>query len=159
GRRELERAFAQAERRNRIDRAKLRSLAARHGSRRGTPLLCGLIEDETGPAWTRSEAEERFLALIRKAELPTPEVNVSIGKCEVDFFWRHERLVVEVDGFAFHSSQRKFESDRRRDARLSASGVRVVRVTWRQVVDEPEAMLVRVAQTLALEGMRSGPRI
>jgi very-short-patch-repair endonuclease len=75
-------------------------------------------------------------------------VNVSIAGCEVDFFWPEERLVVEVDGYAFHSSPRMFEGDRRRDARLSALGLRVMRVTWRQVVNERESTLARLAQTL-----------
>jgi very-short-patch-repair endonuclease len=57
--------------------------------------------------------------------------------------------VVEVDGFAYHSSRRTFESDRRRDAQLAAAGLRVVRVTWRQINSEAEAMLVRLAKTLA----------
>ena len=57
--------------------------------------------------------------------------------------------MVEVDGFAFHSSQRRFESDRLRDARLTAHGFHVVRVTWQQVVKEPVAVVARLAQTLA----------
>jgi very-short-patch-repair endonuclease len=76
-------------------------------------------------------------------------VNVVVSGYEVDFFWRAERFVVEIDGFAFHSSQRRFESDRRRDAVLAASGVRIIRVTWPQIVSEPEALLVRLAQALA----------
>lgn len=76
-------------------------------------------------------------------------MNVVVSGYEVDFFWRAERFVVEIDGFAFHSSQRRFESDRRRDAVLAASGVRIIRVTWPQIVREPEALLVRLAQALA----------
>jgi len=98
---------------------------------------------------TRSGAEERFLDLVRRGRLPQPETNVVVRGHEVDFLWRAERLVVEVDGFAFHASRRSFESDRRRDAELAAAGWRVVRVTWRQVVDEPHATLVCVAQALA----------
>ena len=82
--------------------------------------------------------------------IPTgaPETNARVGAYEVDFFWRRERLVVEVDGYAFHAPRRKFEDDRRRDAWLAADGLRVMRVTWRQLTAEPEAMLVRLAQTL-----------
>ena len=71
---------------------------------------------------------------------------------EVDFLWPAERLVVEIDGFAFHSSSRTFERDRRRDAALTAAGYRVVRVTWRQIEDEGEAVLARLAMALALAG-------
>jgi very-short-patch-repair endonuclease len=68
---------------------------------------------------------------------------------EVDFFWRSERFITEIDGFTFHSSADAFASDRRRDGVLAAAGLRVIRVTWRQMVNEPEALLVRLAQALA----------
>lgn len=45
-----------------------------------------------------------------------------------------ERLAVEVDGREFHSDPEKFEADRRRDARLSARGFRVLRFSYRQVM-------------------------
>ena len=56
---------------------------------------------QTEPALTRSEAERRFLELIRAAHLPEPEVNVRVGRWEVDFLWRDLRLIVEFDGYAF----------------------------------------------------------
>jgi very-short-patch-repair endonuclease len=145
----LERVLAQAERLHHFDRNALQALLARNAGRPGTPLLRAWIQNETGPALTRSEAEVRFLDLIRKAQLPAPETNVQVGGYEVDFFWRKQHVVVEVDGFAFHSSARSFENDRRRDAALSANGLTVLRVTWRQVTHEAEATLVRLAQTLA----------
>ena len=152
-RRGLERVLAQAERVRQLDRSKLQDYVASCAGRPGVPLLRSLICDEIGPAFTRSEAESRFLALMRKAELPAPETNVRVGEYEVDFLWRSERLVVEVDGIAYHSSSGSFESDRRRDARLTACGLTVVRVTWNQIVREPEAMLVRLAQTFARNGL------
>jgi very-short-patch-repair endonuclease len=108
-----------------------------------------LIEADAAPALTRSEAEERMLALIRRAELPIPELNVRIGRYEVDFLWREQKLVVEVDGFRFHSSRSAFERDRLRDAELAAQGFHVLRVTWRQIVDTPEALVARIAMALA----------
>jgi len=93
-----------------------------------------------------------LLALIRKARLREPEVNVVVRGYEVDLLWRAERLVVEVDGFAFHSSRTAFEADRRRDAVLAAAGFRVVRVTWAQLAQEPEALLARIAQALVAAG-------
>jgi very-short-patch-repair endonuclease len=147
--RDLERVLAQAERLNYLDQRTLQSLATNHAGRPGAPILRALLQQEAGPALTRSEAEARFLALIRKAQLPAPETNVPVGEYEVDFLWRRERLVVEVDGFAFHSSRQHFETDRLRDARLTARGLIVMRVTWRQVVHEPTATVARLAQSLA----------
>jgi very-short-patch-repair endonuclease len=57
-------------------------------------------------------------------------------------------LIVEIDGFAFHSSSVAFERDRRRDAVLAGSGFRVLRVTWRQLTREPEALLVNLTRAL-----------
>jgi very-short-patch-repair endonuclease len=63
--------------------------------------------------------------------------------------WPSRHLIVEVDGFAFHSSRSSFERDRRRDAHLIAHGYRVIRVTWRQLTREPDAVVALLARALA----------
>ncbi len=146
--RELERALAEASARRLVRRSELLSLIARVGPRPGVPALRAMLELGSTPALTRSEAEERFLALVRAAELPPPEANVRIGPHEVDFLWPDQRLVVEIDGFQYHSSRATFERDRRRDADLAAQGYRVIRVTWRLMVDRPEAAVARIAAAL-----------
>lgn len=146
--RELEQALARAERQQLVEEEELRSVIVRHPSGRGTLVLRRMLQS-IQPALTRSEAEESFLALVRKATLPAPEVNVVVGRHEVDFLWRSRGVAVEVDGFAFHSSRARFEADRRRDAQLAADGIQVIRVTWRQITDEREAMIARLAGTLA----------
>ena len=100
------------------------------------------------PDLTRSEAEQRLLELVRRAGLPRPRTNARVSAYEVDFVWPGQRLVVEVDGYAFHSTRAAFERDRARDADLTAAGYRVVRVTWRQIVDQPEAVVARLAAAL-----------
>jgi len=152
--RELEQALAAAERLGLTNQEEVGSLAARHRGHRAAAVLRSVLGQAGGPALTRSEAEERLLALVRRAQLPAPATNARIGGVEVDFLWRTERLVVEVDGFAYHSSGHRFEQDRRRDARLAAAGLRVVRITWHQLESEPEAVLARLAQTLG----RCAPR-
>jgi very-short-patch-repair endonuclease len=97
------------------------------------------------PARTRSEAERRLLELIRAARLPEPQTNARVGPYEADFLWPEARLVVEVDGYAFHSTRAAFERDRRRDAELQALGQQVMRVTWRQIEDESEALFASLA--------------
>jgi very-short-patch-repair endonuclease len=84
------------------------------------------------------------------AGLPAPEVNARILGHEVDFLWRDEGLVVEVDGFQFHSTRAAFERDRQRDAELQGAGLRVLRVTWRQVVDAPYAALTNLVRALGI---------
>jgi very-short-patch-repair endonuclease len=100
------------------------------------------------PQITRSEAERRLRALIRAARLPRPVTNVKVAGWEVDAFWPAHKLVVEVDGFAFHGNRAAFERDRRKDAALVAAGYRVIRITWRQLVDEPHAVVALLARLL-----------
>ncbi len=69
---------------------------------------------------------------------------------EVDMHWPQARLVVEMDGFAAHGTRAAFERDRRRDGELQAAGVRVVRVTWRQMTGEPETVCVLLGRLLAV---------
>jgi very-short-patch-repair endonuclease/predicted transcriptional regulator of viral defense system len=127
----------------------------RSRGRRGVAALRQMLALERGPALTRSEAERRIVRLFRAAALPEPEANVRIHRLEVDFLWRPQRVVVEVDGYRYHSHARAFERDRERDGILVANGYAVIRVTWSQLLQNPEAVIARVAATLALGGTRS----
>jgi very-short-patch-repair endonuclease len=69
---------------------------------------------------------------------------------EIDFCWPEERVAVEIDGFAFHRTQQRFEDDHRRDAALRRDGITVIRITWRGLTREPWAVIADVAQALAL---------
>ena len=144
---ELTQALAVAARTYDTQPETVMTLLSRFQRRPGARLLRAILAEGT-PALTRSQAEEQLLGLIRKAQLPRPEVNAHIDRYEVDFLWKSQRLIVEVDGFAYHSSRTRFENDRRRDAALAAQGFRVMRLTWRQISSEPEATLVRLAQAL-----------
>jgi hypothetical protein len=53
------------------------------------------------------------------------------GGCTPGFHWPAQRLIVETDGWDSHSTRAAFESDRAKDAALTAAGYRVVRFTWR----------------------------
>jgi len=57
--------------------------------------------------------------------------------------------VVEVDGYAYHSSSAAFERDRLRDADLLARGHRVLRITAHRLQTAPEAVVARLAAVLA----------
>jgi very-short-patch-repair endonuclease len=119
------------------------------GGHRGAGRLQRALQRLTEPALTRSEAEARLLALIREAELPQPRTNTRVLGYEVDLLWPSQRLIVEVDGYAFHSSRQAFERDRLRDARLHAAGYTVIRITWRQLVDAPNAVVALLAGALS----------
>lgn len=47
-------------------------------------------------------------------------------------------MAVELDSRGIHGTHKKFETDRQRDRILVAEGWRTMRVTWRQLQEEPE---------------------
>jgi very-short-patch-repair endonuclease len=155
GARELEQAVAEAFALRRTSRKELVATIGRHPHRPGVPALRALLEAGPQPARTRSPAEERLLVLVRRAGLPEPEVNARLGRWEVDFLWRKERVVVEVDGYASHSSPQAFERDRRKTAELQDAGYLVRRVSANMVRDgasvEVIARLLNRAESLPIE--------
>jgi len=146
---ELEQAVAEARRSGLVREGELEAQLARSPGRHGAKPLRAVLEREGGPAFTRSEAEKRLLALLRKARLPAPRCNVVLCGHEVDFFWPHANLVVEFDSWEFHRSRAAFEQDRRRDADLQLAGHQVLRITWWRLEDEPEAIVAQIASALA----------
>lgn len=148
GSRELEGMLARGERQGLDVETEVKRLVERYRHRPGIGMLRALLGSRDRPVFTRSEAESRFLALLREAGLPKPQVNVSLGPYEIDFLWRGRGVAVEVDGFRFHSSRARFEGDRRKDAWLLARGIKVIRLSWRQLTDEGLATAVQVGQAL-----------
>ena len=69
---------------------------------------------------------------------------------EVDALWARERLIVELDGFAFHHHRTAFERDRARDAALQAAGYRVIRLTHRRLEQEPAAVAAEIRRLLRI---------
>jgi hypothetical protein len=116
----------------------------------GPGALLSHWSDAVGePPATRSELERRFLELCREAGLPRPAVNVVAAGFEVDALWPTQRLVVELDGHAFHGNRAAFERDRVRDAELQLAGYRVLRLTHRRLKDESATVARTVAALLA----------
>ena len=122
---------------------------------RKTRALRLLIAAENRTATvTRSELEERFLALLRSAELPEPEVNAWLCGYEVDFLWRSQRRVIEVDGHAYHSTRQATTRDRKKDNDLDSAGYRVTRFTADQILHDPEDTLARARRVLVSSDRR-----
>lgn len=135
-RRTLERAIDEAE----YLRLDCTGLAPRHG-RRGTGRLSAVLAvHRPGSTRTRSHLEEIFLALCDRHRLPRPEVNVEIDGYECDFVWREQRLIVETDGGAAHGTRRAKRRDPVRDADLMIAGWRVWRLSYEQLLRDPDTV-------------------
>jgi very-short-patch-repair endonuclease len=140
---ELKRAAEQAEALELAASLSLDAVVQRHRGRHGVPAM-----RTVGPvkaALPRSELERRFLAFVDEAGLPQPQVNrwleIQGELIQADCVWPAQRLIVEIDGRAWHTTAEAFERDRRRDRRCVAAGWRVYRVTDRALAAELESEL------------------
>jgi very-short-patch-repair endonuclease len=147
---DLEELLANALAANLVTARQLNLGIAECPSRRGVRRLHRILNQPGGPRRTRSWGERRLLALIRQAGLPVPLTNRMVNGYQVDAVWPEHRLVVEVDGYEFHSGRRAFETDRARDAAHVAAGYRVIRFTAIQLRDEPLVVIGQLSAALAL---------
>lgn len=130
----------------RLDPEAVRRAQHRAPGRRGAPDIARLLRSDVR---TRSTLERALRRLVLSAQLPKPRFNeMALGK-ERDAVWRTQRLVVEVDGAAFHAPKPAREADYERTAALVAAGWRVLHFTYDQVVYEPDLVGSRIAAALA----------
>jgi very-short-patch-repair endonuclease len=122
--------------------------------RKGVNRLVRLMRSASPGA--HSAAERRFHALLRREGISGWRANVAIfddaGMIGVgDVVFARARLVIEIDGWAFHTSAERFQADRRRQNRLVAAGWTVLRFTWRDLQDRPDEVVATVATVVASE--------
>jgi very-short-patch-repair endonuclease len=131
-------------------RSTLARAPRRPGTRRLHDLITVLAPDKDN---ARSHLERLFVALTRRARLPKPATNHEIAGRRRDFTWPDQRLVVETDGYRYHSSRQARRRDNRRDRQLTALGWRPVRFTYEEIAFEPGEVaqeLVRLLRQPAL---------
>lgn len=135
---DLRRAFIEASRCGLVGRGTLHKCVEIGSGYKGAAALRELIDQwHPGLTRTRSVLEGEFLLLCSRSGIEAPEVNVRLCGLEVDCLWRQERVIVELDGRAFHGDGFSFERDRIRQNTLVKAGYLVFRWTWKMVVDEP----------------------
>lgn len=148
---QLAKALDEAERQRSVDLREIeRALAATARRRgRGHAAMRQALADlrAIGAPVTRSELEDRFLALLDAHDLPRPATNASVEGMEFDAAWPGQRLVVELDGWDAHHTRRAFQEDRQRGNALELAGWRLLRFTWADVTRRADdtATLVRGA--------------
>lgn len=147
----VERLVNEAEVQRLTDELSLADMVERYPGRRGVRTIKPIVTSlESGTILMRSELESRFLAFIRSAGLPPPILNAHLLGFECDCLWREQRVVAELDGRATHDTSAAFERDRARDRALAAGGWRTVRITWRQLHEEPESIAADLRRMLGV---------
>ena len=152
-RRQVEKAFNEAEVRGLTDTLSVSDLLGRYPGRHGSVVLRAILaEEEQARGITREELEERFVAVLAATDLPRPRRNVDLAVggrfFEVDCLWPEQRIAVELDGRTTHGTARAFERDREKDRLLLVDGWHMVRITWRQLRDDAPAVVADLRRLL-----------
>jgi hypothetical protein len=106
---------------------------------------------------TLSRLEARFLARLRAASLPQPEVNRRVDGRYVDCRWPEHRLTVELDSYRYHHTRHAWEQDRQRERDARARGDEFRRYTWLDVAEESAPMLADLGRLLRRPRLISEP--
>ena len=116
-------------------------------NRRGVDVLRAHLKDAR--QGTHAESERLLVRLLRlhkvqgwQANMPLFDEQGLIGIGDIVF--PALRLVVEVDGRAWHSDYERFQRDRTRQNRLINSGCRVLRFTWTDLTDSPLSVISQI---------------
>jgi len=104
---------------------------------------------------SRSDLESDFLSFCRRHHLPLPEVNVKVGRHEVDFHWPVQRVVVETDFFDYHRGSQSFEDDHQRDLDLRRLSYTVRRYTGAQLTSYPAEIAGELGELLRRDAVPS----
>ena len=147
--RDVESALAEARIHRLATDRQINAVIQRAPTRPGAPTIRGLLRQEDDSGYTRSKAERLLRDLVSKANLERPLFNEPLLGYVVDALWPKERVIVEVDGYAYHAHRAAFERDRRRDQQLIAAGYRVIRITWIQLRDCPIETITAIVKALA----------
>jgi hypothetical protein len=147
----LDAAIADAVRSGRVSPGYLERRLSQQGGRRARRMIGEVLRDFD--PLLESVLEHEFAAVVTAAGLPLgqPQYEIHDGPlliARVDFAYVERRLVVEVDGYAFHSTLAQFERDRRRDRALKGRGWEVLRFVADDVRRRPASIVDDLARSL-----------
>lgn len=114
----------------------------------------------TARSGTRADSELVLQRIIQRARLGGWLFNheirahdgrlIAIGDC----VHREARVVIEVDGMAWHSTAERFQRDRSRQNALVNEGWHVLRFTWTDLVDRPRDVRAEIRKALRISRLR-----
>lgn len=151
---DLEVALDRAERSGLFDLTAVVDVLERANGKKGARTLRHVVAAYE-PSTQRSELERAFKRLLSTApDITSPFFNALVDgdtrTIEVDAYWEHRRLAVQLDGFEFHRTRRDRERDAASDADLELKGYCVMRLTWDDVTVNGERALRRIRIALGV---------
>ena len=127
----------------------------RPGKRGVRRLDVVLSTREPGRVAAATTLERRLKHVLAEGGLPTPVREHELPWCRdtpgrVDFAYPGQRVIVEADGRRWHTRERDFEVDRRRDREAQLAGWDVYRFTWDDLRARPDDVVTTVRRALRL---------
>lgn len=121
--------------------------------RKGVSVLEEILRRRQALGPTESWLEHTFLDLLAAAGLPLPQVQRRIERDgsfagRVDCLFPDVGLVVELEGHRHHSTPEQRARDEARRRRLILAGVRVMVVTYDELVGHPDQVLADITAAL-----------
>lgn len=100
-----------------------------------------------------AESERRLQSMLRRAHVTGWVAHLPFvaggHRFEIDLAFPAWRIAIEVDGYAYHHADDRFQRDRTKQNALIAAGWRVLRFTWADIDERPGYVLAQVVQLLA----------
>jgi very-short-patch-repair endonuclease len=140
-----------------VDIAQLRRVHVRSSGRYGASLGGELLTLASGGA--RSEAERTAHRSLVGAGITGWHANREVhlrgyGAAFLDLAFDEQRVLAEIDGWAYHRGLREFLRDAARQNALVLEGWTVIRTNWFELRDDPERFVRNVREALAAKTRR-----
>ena len=130
-----------------VELPQLWSAHLRNGGRYGSPAARRLLQAASDGA--RSEAERLLIKLLRDNGITGWKANLPVGGYKVDVAFPKQKVAIETDGWAFHSSQEDFQNDRERQNKIALLGWQVLRFTWLDLTEYPQRVLALIRRAIS----------
>ena len=121
--------------------------------RNGIGTIRPLVEERlTWKGITASDLEDLFRRVVAPLPYPMPETQLVVFERNGEFLGRYDfayptrMALIETDSEGFHMDPVSFQRDRDKQNRAHALGWTVYRFTWRQLIDDPDAVRAIITQ-------------
>ena len=121
--------------------------------RAGTGRLARLLDQGVFSPEMHSELERQALRKFRRFGVPEPIGQYEVAADDlllgfVDFAWPKAKVIVEAEGFQFHSGREAWESDIDRYNAITSHGWKLLRLTYADLHDPTGAFFKQLAQAV-----------
>ena len=119
----------------------------RNKGRHGAPATRRLLQAASDGA--RSEAERLLVKLLRDSGITGWKANHPVGGYKVDVAFPKQKVAIETDGWAFHSSREDFQNDRERQNKIALLGWQVLRFTRLDLTEYPQRVIAVIRSAIS----------